>query len=1083
MNLGNKLDLKDIENQVKDYYSDPSIKSKIQNFIDNQNNFSSTIGYIEGPPTMNGEPHLGHLRGRIIKDLWYRKSLIQKKKLVFRAGWDSQGLPVELQAEKILGLTGNKSENLRKVGIEKIVETCKKIILEYNKKWLEVDQLMGMSFDYQNAYWTYKDSYIEREWTYIKKAFQDGILKEWFRVVAYCPSCQTSLSNAEINQSYEQVEDPSFYYKVKLTNNDAYIIVWTTMPFTLVTDELIGINPRATYLTIRVNHNNATEKWIVSENSLKELMNELEIDEYETINNFEGKELEGQLYIHPLLSNIPGLQKLVSNSKIHFIVAEDFVDFTTGSGIVHLSPANGEEDFDIATKRGIPIFVPIDDKVIFTKDAGKYQNKFVRDVDTEIVEDMRKANSLVHISTILHKYPTCWRSHHKIVWLARKEYFYMIDQLGSKPFEAASNVKYFYDQPKNRFLEIIKERIPWCISRERVWGTPLPMWKCRTCSVIDGLFSREEIIQRAIKLPHDANFELHRPWIDEVIIKCRNCNGEMVREPFVLDTWHNSGSAPYSSLTNKEFENLIPASFLTEGIDQTRGWAYTLLMLNVILKNTSQSPFNSFLFTGHVLDEKGNKMSKSLGNVVDAFTLLRNNPVDLVRFYFMWKSSPIEPLNFDTKEMISRPHQVLSTLYYLHIYYKQNADYDKFEYSELVRTGDIKIDKELLKSQDIWILTKLEKLISNVTYLLNECRFHEASHDIEDFIISSLSQTYVPLIRYDLWSDDLENKKRRFTVYKILSRCLFALDVALHPICPFITEYLYQCCFKQFDSVLQDRSLDVDFLKSISNDKIESAFDKIKEISSMSFSLRNRHRLKRRWPLESIYIFTDDTNFLEIEGMAELLRDQMNVEDIIIKKINLTNDAAKLIDILKSNAPIMPILTINRKTVAKVVKGDIGVLVERFEKMDKIAILERLQESGTYNFEYSNGKSVHLTLQDINIDFEPTNGYSALQKDNLIILLNKNRNDELTIKGMVKDLARNIQQLRKELGYSPTKVLDTAYISKFSRDEVTKLQEFENDLRNLVRVQKIEFPEMISDSSYKWKQIDLDGKDIAIYIH
>ncbi|HEU5120112.1 MAG TPA: class I tRNA ligase family protein, partial [Candidatus Nitrosocosmicus sp.] len=305
MNLGNKIDLKDIENQIRDYYNDPSIKIKIKNFTDNPVNFSSTIGFIEGPPTMNGEPHLGHLRGRIIKDLWYRKSFIQKKKIIFRAGWDSQGLPVELQAEKILGLTGNKFENLRKVGIDKIVETCKEIILEYNKKWLEVDHLIGMSFDYQNAYWTYKDSYIEREWAYIKKALQDGILKEWFRVVAYCPSCQTSLSNAEINQSYEEVEDPSFYYKVKLANSDVYIVVWTTMPFTLVTDELVGINPSATYLTVKVTHNKAIEKWIVSQNRLEGLMKELEIDEYEIISTFEGKVLEGQSYVHPLLSNIP----------------------------------------------------------------------------------------------------------------------------------------------------------------------------------------------------------------------------------------------------------------------------------------------------------------------------------------------------------------------------------------------------------------------------------------------------------------------------------------------------------------------------------------------------------------------------------------------------------------------------------------------------------------------------------------------------------------------------------------------------------------------------------------------------------
>lgn len=1083
MNLESKLDLKEIENQIRGYYNDTSFKIKIKNFIDNQNNFSSTIGYVEGPPTMNGEPHLGHMRGRIIKDLWYRKSFIQRKKMIFRAGWDSQGLPVELQAEKILGLTGNKSENLRKVGIERIVETCKKIIFEYNKKWLEVDQLIGMSFDYQNAYWTYKDSYIEREWIYIKKALEDGILKEWFRVVAYCPSCQTSLSNAEINQSYEQVEDPSFYYKVKLAESDIYLVVWTTMPFTLVTDELVGINPHAKYVTIQVRQDNVVEKWIVSENRLEALMKELKIVEYKIINTFEGKELNGQFYIHPLLGNIPELSKLAISKKIHFVVAEDFVDFTTGSGLVHLSPANGEEDFDIATKRGLPIFVPIDDRVYFTVDAGKYQNKFVRDVDTEIVEDMKSLNSVVKISRVMHKYPTCWRSHHKIVWLARKEYFYMIENLKSKPFEAASNVKYYYEQPKNRFLEIIKEKVPWCISRERIWGTPLPIWKCKNCSLIEGLFSRKEIIHRASKLPNGENFELHRPWIDEIIIHCTKCRAEMTREPFVLDTWHNSGSAPYSSLTNQEYDKLIPAYFLTEGIDQTRGWAYTLLMLNVIFQNASQSPFESFLFTGHVLDEKGNKMSKSLGNVVDAFTLLRDNPVDLVRFYFMWKSSPIEPLNFDTKEMISRPHQVLSTLYYLHIYYRQNAEYDAFDYLGSTQKSEMGIANKLLKSQDVWILTKLEKLVRNVTSLIDECRFHEACHEIEDFIINSLSQTYVPLIRYDLWSDDLENRERRFTVYKILSCCLFALDLVLHPICPFITEFLYQSNFKRIESILFDRSLDIEFLKKVSNDKVEFAFDKIKEISSMSFSLRNKLKLKRRWPLESIFVFSPDVEFLEMEGMLGLLRDQMNIENIIVKKVRWTDKAAKLVDMIRNNAPVIPNLTVNRKTVARELRGDIMLLIEKFDKLDKNFVLDQLQESGSLNLEFSEGKSFKLTLEDVNIDFDTTNGYSALERDNLILFLNTHRNDELIIKGMVKDLARNIQQLRKELGYSPTKILDTAYISNFGEDEISKIQKFEEVLRNLVRVNKIVFPDRISSGGIKPKQVEIDGRDISIYIH
>lgn len=1083
MNLGNKFDLKEIENQVRAYHNDIRVKNSFKDFSDNDNNFKSIIGFIEGPPTMNGEPHLGHIRGRIIKDFWYRESFLNGKKLVFRAGWDTQGLPVELQAEKVLGLKGNKSENLRKVGIEKIVETCKKIIHDYNRKWIEVDSLVGMSFDYEKAYWTYKDSYIEREWSYVKKAYQDGILKEWFRVVAYCPSCQTSLSNAEINQSYEQVEDPSFYYKVKLENSDEFLVVWTTMPFTLITDELVGVNPTAKYLTIKVNHNNKFEKWIVSESRLEGLMKELRIENFEILNTSVGKNLEGLHYIHPLLDHVPVLNTMAHERNIHFVVAEEFVDLTTGSGLVHLSPANGEEDFQIATKRGLPIFVPIDDKVFFTKDAGKYQGKFVRDAEPDIISDMRATNSVVKIGKIIHKYPTCWRSHHKIIWMAKKEYFYIIDKLENKPFEAASSVEYFYEPPKNRFIEIIKEKVPWCISRERVWGTPLPIWKCSKCSLKEGLFSRGEIVKRASILPDGTNFELHRPWIDRIEIHCNKCDNIMRREPFVLDTWHNSGSAPFSSLDDDEFQKLIPAVFLTEGIDQTRGWAYTLLMLNVIMTSRAESPYKSFLFTGHVLDEKGNKMSKSLGNVIDAYSLLKINSVDLVRFYFLWKSSPIEPLNFDLKEMSTRPHQVLSTLYFLHVYYYQNAQYDKFDFVTLKNTREIEFCNESLKSQDIWILTKLCDLITRSEKLFQNCRFHEAAHLIEEFVINALSQTYVPMIRYDLWSDDLDNQPRRFTIYKILASCLLTIDSIIHPICPFTTEYLYQTCFKRFDSILMEKRTDPKLLISVYNKEIENGFDKIKTISSLSFALRNKLKLKRRWPLESVQIYCEDTDFLNIRGLENLLKEQMNVEKLSIFKIDFTNEVTKILDMINRDAPIIPVVSINKKTVARQVRGDIGSLVTKFENVDKVELLEKIVNDGYYELEYADNKLFRLTRVDLIAEYETSNAFSSIEKDNNVIFLNPLRNDDLITKGLVKDLARNIQQLRKELGYSPTEVLKTAYISNFSEEETSKIKPYESELKGLVRVDSLEFSDPNFLRNFKNKEIDLEGKKILIYVH
>jgi len=767
MQLEKQFDSKKIERQIKESFENVDLHKMI--FDSPQKD--QKIMFIEGPPTMNGIPHAGHLRGRVIKDLWYRYMTLRGHKVIFNAGWDTQGLPVELQAEKELGVTGDKTQIIKSVGIEKLVSECKKLVQKFNEKWVETDKLLGMSLNQKDAYWTFKDEFIEREWQFLKKAYENGILEEDYTVIAYCPSCQTSLSHSEVNQGYEEVKDPSLYYKVKLQEEDVFLIVWTTMPFTLVTDAMVGLNPEENYCYVKVNG----ESWIVGEKRLEELMQEIKVEEYSIEKTVMGKELEGKRYIHPLLEHIPGLKECAQDSNFHITVAEEFVDASTGSGLVHLSPANGEEDIKIANKRKVKVFNPIDDEVKFKKEAGRYAGLFVRDADEKVVEDLRDINLLVKIGKIKHTYPLCWRSHHKIVWLARKGWFYKLDKLGDKAVDAAEGVNYFFEQPKNRFLGIIKEKHPWCISRERFWGCPLPIWDCKDCGKKTLLFSRKEIVDASIKLPDGPDFELHRPWIDNVIIKCSNCGSENTkREEFVLDTWHNSGSAPYSSLTNEEYSSSIPAPFLTEGIDQTRGWAYTLLIENVILTNRPTSPYKSFLFHGHVLDKNGNKMSKSLGNVIDAKELLEKYPVDLVRFYFMWKSSPIEPLSFSTDELMSRPYQVLSTLYHLHLYYKQNSEYDKFDETKTIQWAK---ENNLLESPDIWLLSKLQKLIQNSNEFNDKCKFHEAAKALEDFIINSLSQIYIPITRGELWEEDEAKKDRRLAIYAVLYEVLKNLDI------------------------------------------------------------------------------------------------------------------------------------------------------------------------------------------------------------------------------------------------------------------------------------------------------------------
>ena len=1061
MQLEKEFDSKKIEQLVRSHLSGIDLQKMLD-----QSKTKQRLVFIEGPPTMNGIPHAGHLRGRIIKDLWYRYNTLKGHKITFNAGWDTQGLPVELQAEKELGITGGKTEILKTFGIEKIVAECKKLVHKYNEKWIEVDKLLGMSFNQKDAYWTYKDEFIEREWQFLKKAHEIGVLTEGYRVVAYCPSCQTSLSHAEVNQGYDLVQDPSLYYKVKLESEDAFLIVWTTMPFTLVTDAMVGLNPEENYHYVQVQN----ETWVIGEKRLEEFAKEVKLENYSIIKTVKGATFEGKKYIHPLLKEIPKVAELAKSPLYHVAIADDFVDPSTGSGLVHLAPANGEEDYNIAQKRKTPIFSPIDDEVKFTTDAGKYSGMFVRDADRPLVEDLKANGALVKIGRIKHKYPLCWRSHHPIVWLARREFFYMLDRLEDKAIQAAESVEYFFDQPKNRFLGIIKEKHPWCISRERFWGCPLPIWNCK-CGHVERLFSRKEIVQASTDLPDGPNFELHRPWIDRVVIKCKKCGAQMEREKFVLDTWHNSGSAPYSSLSDGQYSEGIPAPFLTEGIDQTRGWAYTLLIENVILNNKPVSPYSAFLFQGHVLDKNGNKMSKSLGNVMDGQEMLNKYPVDLIRFYFIWKSSPIEPINFSTEELMSRPYQIINTLYHIHLYYKQNSDYDKFD--ESTHTVQWAKQKGQISSPDIWILSKLQKMISAVGQNNDTCKFHESARALEDFIINSLSQVYIPITKAELWDDDNSKTDRRYAIYSVLHKILKTLDVLIHPLCPYTSEYLYLTVFGK-DSVLLQEWPTID--SELVNDTIEESFDLMKESVSISSAARMKAKLKRRWPLTDAVICVLPGQKKMLESLSDLLVAQMNVESFKCVELQNKSGLELLAEMESLKLPARPVIEMDRKKIGPKAKQHMGALLAAFANTKPEQIVESLNSQKSHVFDVG-AEKITLDLDDFIIGFDAKDGYAYSQRDSLIVFISTSRNREMMARGLVKDLARRLQTLRKEQGYNPTDVLSCAHVLDLDPESLEMAKEKSKDLAFLVRVKTVDF-----DSAPQTKDDDIDGQKIRIWI-
>jgi len=988
----------ELEEEIRDFWNKNQTQRKLAIFREKSNN--GVVGWVEGPPTLNGIPHVGHARGRVMKDLRYRWKTMQGFFMPFWAGWDCQGLPVELEVEKLLGVK-NKRELLEKVGEERFIEECKKTVMKYHKAWVETDRKLGIFIDQDKAYWTYKDNYIEREWQYLKKAWEQGLLEEGHYVVAYCPGCQTSLSSAEVGyeDSYREVEDPSLYFKFKLANSqNEYFLIWTTMPFTLITDTLLAVHPEAEYAKVKVDE----ETWIMVKPRVAPVMQELGIEKYEVTETVTGKSLEGIKYNYPFKDLIPKQAELEAHPLVHTVVCEDFVDINTATGVVHLAPGNGEEDFFAAQKRGVPIFAPFDDEVKFTDKAGVYSGLFSRDTDEMVVEELRKRGLLVKVKTIKHEYPTCWRSHHKLVWLARREYFLRTDKINEKVMEAAQKVEYFFESPKNRFLSFLKEGKPWCISRERVWGTPLPIWVCQKCGAKMLIASKKELLEKAIEKPRE-NFELHKPWVDRMTIKCEKCGDVMHREPFVLDTWHNSGASPYARFTDEEFEKYLPFDFLTEGIDQTRGWANSLLLEHVILTGKAEAPYKAFLFQGLAQDAKGRKMSKSLGNMIEANKLLEKYSADVSRFYMLRKCSPVDFINFDLQELNRRPYQVLSTLYHLNRFFMQNAEYDNFNPSK--HTLEWAKQGNYLKNPDLWLLSKLQETIERYTAKLETCEFNFALTALEDYIVETISRLYVPMIRKELWTDDPETLNRRLAIYAVLWHVLKTVTVLFNPVTPYLSEALYQKVYRKLDPTLPES---VNFEKWPSKDEkmrdtiLEKKFETLFKCVSLVYSARQSAKIKRRWPLNKVVVVTP-------EKVCSALKD---AEEVFLELTNV-----KAID-------------------------------------------------------YAQAAPEYASLE----------GWASASENDIQVFLNVQRDENLLGEGLMRDLARRVQSLRKELGYIPTDVLEAVYIAEIGDEGVRLLKPYLKEMEELVRTKKIHLCSKREDVEIEWREEKLDDKKIYIAI-
>ncbi len=1039
------LNFVDREKAVEKFWEDNDIFKKSME----HRKEGETYTFYDGPPTANGKPHIGHVETRTIKDMIPRYRTMKGYMVPRKAGWDTHGLPVELEVEKMLGLDGK--EQIEEYGLAPFIDKCKESVWKYKGMWEDFSRTVGFWADMDNPYVTYDDNFIESEWWALKTIWDKGLLYKGFKIVPYCPRCGTPLSSHEVAQGYKAVKERSAIVRFKVKGEDAYFLAWTTTPWTLPSNVALCVNPEETYLKVKAADGYT---YYIAKALADKVLGSLAEEgkaAYEVLETYVGKDLEYKEY-EPLYK-CAGDAAEKQKKKAHFVTCDDYVTMTDGTGIVHIAPAFGEDDSRIGRNYELPFVQFVDGKGDLTAETP-YAGKFVKDADPLVLKDLDAEGKLFDAPKFEHDYPFCWRCDTPLIYYARESWFIKMTAVKDDLVRNNKTINWIPASiGEGRFGNWLENIQDWGVSRNRYWGTPLNIWECE-CGHQHSIGSREELYKMSGN-EKAKTVEFHRPYIDEITITCPECGKQMKRVPEVIDCWFDSGAMPFAQhhypFENKDlFEQQFPANFISEAVDQTRGWFYSLLAESTLLFN--KAPYKNVIVMGHVQDENGQKMSKSKGNAVDPFNALETYGADAIRWYFYTSSAPWLPKRFSGKAVQEGQRKFMGTLWNTYAFFVLYANIDNFDASKYT------LEYDKLPVMDKWLLSKLNSTVAEVDSNLDQYRIPEAAKALQDFV-DEMSNWYVRRSRERFWAKGMEQDK--INAYMTLYTALVTICKAAAPMIPFMTEDIYQNLVRSNDASAPESIHLCDFPvvnKDHIDKKLEEDMEDVLDAVVMGRACRNEAAIKNRQPISRMYIKAD---FTLSEFYQEIIEDELNVKEVVF-----TDDVRDF-----TSYTFKPQL----RTVGPKYGKQLGGIQKHLAALDGNAAMDELNADGALKFDVD-GVAVELTKDDLLIDMAQKEGYVSQEDNKMTVVLDTNLTPELVEEGFVYEIISKIQTMRKESGFEVT---DHIRVSINGNDRLSEIARKNKDAIS----GKVLADELTSGAEYAVsKEWNINGENAVIAV-